>query len=745
MHQNFIKKSKAIIVDNGLLSNHDKPSIRNSFFIDFKWILCIVIIGISVCNCSIKGDSRLETGSDWPIYLGDKSNSHFSPLDQIDKTNVSQLEVAWEYRTHDADSAGRTQIQCNPIIIDGILYGSSPKLKVFALDAKTGKELWRFDPSVATSFSMNVNRGVTYWEDGEDKRILFTAGPYLFAINAKTGFPVQTFGEFGRASLKSKLGEWAKELYVVSTTPGIIHKNLLILGTRVSEGVKAAPGYIRAYNVKTGKISWTFHTIPKPGEYGYNTWPKDAYKTIGGANSWSGFALDEEHEIVFVPTGSASYDFYGGNRHGANLFANCLIALDANTGERIWHFQTVHHDVWDRDLPAPPNLMTVTHDGKKIDAVAQITKSGFVFIFERATGKPLFSIEERTVKQSDLEGEESWPTQPFPTKPPPFSGQSLTIENVTDISPESHDYITGILKNVRTGEQFIPPSREGTVIYPGFDGGAEWGGAAHDPTTGILFLNANEMAWILTMVDLKPGASDIPRTLGESTYTANCAMCHGPDMLGDKTGTYPSLKNVTSKYPDHEIINIIENGKNFMPGWKHLGTKKIAAVIAFVEGKEEPTDPHMIGMEENEGAIPFTHTGYNRLFDPFGYPAMEPPWGTLNAIDMNKGKILWQVPLGEFEELTAKGIPQTGTENYGGPILTAGGLLFIAASQDEYFRAFDKLNGMELWKYKLPAGGYATPSTYKVEDRQYVVIACGGGKMGTKSGDHYIAFALPKN
>jgi len=703
--------------------------------------ICFFLLILSACNK--KQDFSERHTREWPVYLGDKQNSHYSQSDQINTSNIKDLKVAWEYSTGDADTLGGSQIQCNPIIVDGILYGTSPKLKVFALDAATGKKIWLFDPSADTDFSMNVNRGLSYWEEEDDRRILFTAGSYLFAVDARTGLLVQNFGDAGRVSLKENLGEWARELYVVSTTPGVVFGDLLIIGTRVSEGAQAAPGYIRAFNIKTGAVAWTFHTIPKPGEFGYDTWPEDAHKSIGGVNSWAGMALDEERGIVYVPTGSAAYDFYGGNRKGANLFANCLLALNASTGERIWHFQTVHHDIWDRDLPAPPNLITVTQEGKKIDAVAQITKSGFVFLFDRETGKPLFDIVERPVKKSDLEGEESWPTQPFPLRPPPFSGQVLTEDNITDISTESHNYIAGILKNVRSGEQFIPPSIEGTVIYPGFDGGGEWGGAAIDPENGLLYTNSNEMAWILTMVPLKPRDSKNPMTTGQITYITNCAMCHGPEMKGDKTGIYPSLKGVGKKYSTKQIREIVEKGKNFMPSWKHLGKDRMEAVITYVLGQPEISDTHTVNPDENAGIVPYVHTGYNRFLDPFGYPAMKPPWGTLTAIDMNEGKILWQVPLGEFAELTARGVPRTGTENYGGPLATAGNLLFIGASKDEHFRAFNRKTGQELWKHKLPAGAYATPATFEAGGRQYVVIACGGGKMGTKSGSSYIAFALP--
>ncbi len=697
-----------------------------------------------ITGCSGKNDHRSAgAGKDWPVYLADNFSTHYSRLEEINRDNIDQLVPVWEYQTGDDVSGNHTQIQCNPIIIDGILYGTSPGLKVFALNAVSGERIWEFDPEPENPVAQNVNRGVTYWRKGNDRRILFTSGTGLFSLNAESGKLIESFGSAGRVSLKEGLGEKSGDLYLVTTTPGIIYRDLIIVGSRVSEDFGGAPGYIRAFSIPTGKLAWTFNTIPKPGEFGYDTWPPDAWLNVGAANSWAGMSLDEANGVVYIPTGSAAFDFWGGNRKGANLFANCILALNAQTGERIWHYQTVHHDLWDRDLPAPPNLVTVTHNGKKIDAVAQITKSGFVFMLDRKTGEPLFPVEERPVPVSDLVNELTWPSQPFPTIPPPFVPQIFTRDEITNVSPESHKYVADILDSVRTGELFMPPSTQGTIIFPGFDGGGEWGGAAIDPQKAILFVNANVMPWILKMVEINNSKNN-NESAGAMIYSVHCAVCHGTEREGDPTGTYPDLRKVSAKFSNKEILALINNGKRFMPSFKQLKQDEKEAIIAFLNGSESRQVSASVRQDTNLPVVPYTHTGYNRFLDKEGYPAVKPPWGTLSAIDLNKGIILWQVPLGEYPELTARGIPQTGTENYGGPVVTAGGIVFIGASKDEYLRAFDKDTGKELWKYKLPAGGYATPSVYEAGGRQYIVIACGGGKMGTKSGDSYVAFALKK-
>jgi len=696
-----------------------------------------------LCLAGLAGCSSTDfPETDWPTYQGDPGRNQYSTLKQIDRGNVGRLRIAWSYRTGDASPDNRSQIQCNPLIIGGVLYGTSPQLKVFALEADSGRELWKFDPFAGGQGkeSIGVNRGVAYWAEGSDRRILFAAGPYLYALNADSGDPVKTFGEQGRIDLRKGLDRDNVEgLYLIATTPGAVFRDLLIIGDRLSEGPgPAAPGHIRAFNIRTGERAWIFHTIPHPGEFGYETWPEDAWQRTGGANCWSGMSVDTSRGIVYVPTGSATFDFWGGDRKGANLFANTLLALDASTGRRIWHYQFVHHDIWDRDLPAPPNLVTLHQDGQSIEAVAQVTKSGHVFVFDRDSGAPIFPVEELPVPPSDLKGEEVWPTQPLPVKPPPFARQKLDPFEVTDRTPEARRAVLDRLSQVRSAGQFVPPSTQGTVIYPGFDGGAEWGGAAFDPDTGILYVNSNEMAWILTMIDLEEQRQ--ARTLGQETYSVNCGVCHGTERQGDPEKVFPPLTSVHEKYTRESLIQFVRNGKGFMPSFAHLPEAQINALASFLLGADEEASSNG---EEEKGGVPYSHSGYNRFFDPDGYPAVKPPWGTLNAIDLNRGELLWQVPLGELPELTARGIPPTGTENYGGPVVTAGGLIFIAASKDEKFRAFDKESGKVLWETQLPAGGYATPSTYQAGGRQFVVIAAGGGKMGTKSGDYYMAFALP--
>jgi quinoprotein glucose dehydrogenase len=682
--------------------------------------------------------------ANWPVYLGDKASTHFSTLRQITKNNVQRLQVAWTYHSGDARQDDRSQIQCNPLVIDGVLYGTSPQLKLLALDAATGRELWRFDPFAdrAGAGSVGVNRGVVYWAGAKDRRIFFTAGQHLCAVDAGTGKAVSSFGQNGRVDIREGLGRDPGSLYVLSTTPGVIYRDLLILGDRVSEGPgPSAPGHIRAYDARSGRIVWTFHTIPYPGEPGYETWPPDAWKHIGGANCWTGMAVDETRGLVFIPTGSAAFDFWGGNRIGQNLFANCLLALDAATGRRVWHFQFVHHDLWDRDLPAPPNLVIVRRNGKKIDAVAQVTKSGHVFVFDRETGKPLFPIEERPVPPSDLQGESVWPTQPVPQKPAPFARQLFTADLISDISPDSYRTVLEKFIKVRPHVVFLPPSSQGTIILPGFDGGAEWGGAAIDPRRGILYVNANEMPWILTMVET--GAKgDAPLTSGQQIYNQICAACHGINRQGDPARAYPTLVNIQQKLKKPEIVQLLESGRGNMPAFAFLTKAQKEAVTDLLLNEETPADRQTdLPITLNE---PYTHTGYNRWLDTNGYPAVKPPWGTLNAIDLNTGDYKWRIPLGEVPALAARGIPTTGTENYGGPVVTATGLIFIAATNDEMIRAFDEQTGKVLWQSKLPAGGYATPATYQAQGRQFLVIACGGGKMGTRSGDAYVAFALPE-
>ncbi|MBB3841968.1 quinoprotein glucose dehydrogenase [Runella defluvii] len=695
--------------------------------------LCLIVVLIVAW-----GFQTLDSYIDWPEYNGNGARSHYSPLTQINKANVGQLKVAWSYASGGADTLqNRTQMQCNPIIIDGVLYGVSANTQAFAVEAATGKPRWK------TDFADNggtTSRGVTYWSEGSDKRIFFGAGKWLYALDANTGKLIGNFGDNGRIDLKIGIERPGADNYVVSNTPNTIYKNLLITGTRVAESETALLGDIRAYDTRTGKLVWTFHTIPQKGEPGYETWlPENPRQRIGAANAWMGMAIDRERGILYAPTGSAGPDFYGANRRGNNLYANCLLALDAATGKRIWHYQLVHHDIWDRDPPAPPNLLTITRkclDGRpqKVDVVAQITKQGFTFVFDRVTGKPIFSIKETAFPQETASGEQPSPTQPIPQLPVPFTRQSFTEK---DINPwaANRDSLKVMLSKARTGTPYIPLSEKMTIFFPGTDGGAQWGGAAADPE-GILYVPAKENPVHMTLIRRNQTGKN--GNQNNSPYKLYCSACHGLDRKGNHDGSYPSLLQLEKRLSKPQLVKLLMTGRGMMPSFSHISAAERTSIIEYLYNNV--TDKQVVTTQKE--VIPYQHTGYNRWYDSEGYPVSTPPWGTLTAIDLNTGKHRWQVPLGEYPELTKKGIAPTGTDNYGGPLVTASGLIFIAASRDEKLRAFDKETGKIVWEYPLPAGGYASPSTYVVNGKQYIVIACGGGKLKTKSGDKYLAFCL---
>lgn len=674
----------------------------------------------------------------WPFYGGQPQQDHYSSLAQINRDNVKDLKVAWTF-----DTGEKGSLECTPVVVGHVLYAYTPSLKVFALDAASGKLLWTFDSG---DHDPDASRGVSYWSDGKEARLFAGMRNRLYALDPATGKPIKSFGEGGFIDLRKGLNGDYKLQSIGLTSPGIIYKDLIIVGGRDPETHPAPHGDIRAFDVRTGALRWRFHTIPHPGEPGYDTWPKGAWKTAGAANNWAGMALDQKRGIVYVPTGSAVFDFWGGDRVGDDLFSDSELALDAATGKLLWYFQGVHHDIWDRDFPSPPSLVTVQRNGRNIDAVAQTTKQGWMFLFNRVTGKPLFPIEERKVPQSTAPGEVTSPTQPVPLLPEPFTRETVDASTLTTRTPEAHE---AALKKFRTfsgGGQFAPGVlNQPTLEFPGVGGGAEWGGSAVDPATGVIYINANQVAYTTTLVKNDPHGGP-----GIEAYQSQCAMCHGADRAGAPPA-YPSLIDIGQKKTKAQIADIIEHGRGRMPSFPNLRDDTLDALIEYLRtGKAglppdalEPTVP--VASSDAGESMPYTITGYTRFDDPDGYPAVAPPWGTLSAIDLNTGKYLWKLPLGEYPELAAQGLKNTGTENYGGPIVTAGGLVIIAATDfDRKIRAFNSRTGELLWEATLPFAGVATPATYMVDGKQFIVIATNGTRdPKSPQGAVYVAFALP--
>lgn len=694
-----------------------------------------ILLGISP-GCSDKQESgdAPGAGKNWAYTGGTEKQIKYSKLEQINKSNVSELEVAWTYNS--GEMAGN--VQGNPLIIDGVVFITTPSQKLKALDATTGQEIWSFDPARKGEGFGGVNRGIAYWGEGGEALIFYTSGSYLNAINAKTGIPKESFGDGGRIDLNDDLVKPADQMGITAPAAPVIYDDLVIVGAMTW----SAPANVSAFNVETGKREWIFHTIPQPGEEGYDTWgDEDFWKNGAGVNVWGGLSVDSDNAMVFFATGQPKDDFYRPQNPGTQLYGNSVVALDAASGKKEWHYQTLYNDLWDLDLPCAPILFELEWQGKKIPAVAQLSKTGNTFLFNRITGELLSEVEERPVPESDLEAQYTHPVQPYVLWPEPFSKQEFTKDHLTDLNPEARRFAKEWFDKKDTG-WFVPPSEKG-ILYYGVHGGAEWGGGSYDPETNTIFVNSNDLAWDITMRNINKekagGDNNQPIQLPGKKYYLQygCASCHGSNKKG-KDGL-PALTDLSNIYQVQDVVKIIREGKNAMPAFKQIPEDEVQLIAQYI------LDLQGEKAESSEEASPvYRAIDYTKFLDPEGYPATKPPWGTMNAIDLNTGKIKWKVPLGEYEELSEQGIELTGTENFGGSIVTKGGLVFIGASRDQKFRAFDKETGEVLWETTLPYGGYAIPSTYMVGGRQYVIIpATGGGKLGTQSGDAYVTFALP--
>jgi quinoprotein glucose dehydrogenase len=722
-------------------------------------LLSIIVLTIySGCKIYTK-KNQINLDRTWSVYKADAEGTGYSILDEINKNTIQSLEIAWTHKFSDAPPGSRGgNSESNPIVVDGVMYTLSARHRVYALDAATGKQIWAFDPFNGEAGG-GIGRGVTYWEEGSDKRILLTAGDKLYALNAQTGLAIPSFGNNGWVSMNIGMRGDPDKISVIPTSPGIVFKNLLIIGNEVSELYGAEPGHVRAYDIKSGKLEWTFHTVPQPGEFGYDTWPKDAWKYVGGTNNWGGMSLDTKRGMVFFATGSPTYDYYGKDRIGKNLFGNSVVALDAATGKYRWHFQTVHHDLWDYDLPAPPNLITVLHKGKKIDAVAQTSKLGYIYTFNRDTGEPLFPILEKPVPASDIPGEQAWPTQPIPTKPAPYSRQFVTKDDIINYSKGSYDTLMMRFNAFRYEGPFTPPSLQGTFMLPGSRGGSSWGGGTVDPSKGIIYVKSNDSPEIATMKKVVENESSNLSVFnqGKALYSTYCVSCHMPDKNGDESGN-PSLLAIETRLSREDALNKIKRGGGKMPSFASVIAGKEEAIISYLYDKESSAarpsreQSFLKEIQENElanksGIITpkedkyLNLTAYGQFLDNQRRPGIKPPWGQLHAINLNTGEFEWSVTLGNQPEGQLPGAAETGASGSAGPLLTKGGLLFIGSTRDRKFRAFDQKTGEKIWETTLPGIANANPSTYWSKGKQYIAISVGGD--ADNPAGYIITFALP--
>ena len=676
-----------------------------------KFIFVLVSILISACSTE-EPEQSTSINTNWDTYLGDPGRSHYSQLTQITRENVDQLELAWKYDSGELRE-GNSSMYTSPLIIDGILYGLSPRLHAFALNAATGEEIWRHE----LGGNGAAQRGLMWWQNGEDKRLIYPASGELIMLNASTGQPITSFGDNGRINLRPE--DIAAPFF--TSVPGIVFEDRLILGFSTAESANSHSGMIRAFNVHTGEELWRFNSLPVEGGLGSETWEEGSLDTAGGANNWTGMTLDEERAMLFVPTGSATPDFYGATRTGDNLFANSLIALDARTGAYHWHYQTVRHDLWDRDLPSPPTLVQLERDGVLIDAVAVTTKSGHLFLFNRDTGESLYEIYEVDGLPSELPGEVVAPTQPISSVA--FTRQEFEM---TSRNQQAIDFVTELIAPLDQ-RLFAPPTTDGVLFYPAYDGGAEWGGSAYDPNGNKLILNAQEIGGILRVYERPSGYA-------QALYAENCGICHGENREGTDRG--PSLIDIDDRLTSFETNQIVREGRGNMPGFESLEGYERSAMVGFIRNPDAEDE------NLDSGEIDYAFAGYIRVRDHEGLPGNSPPWGTLNSIDLATGEIDWQVNFGNYPSHPNLNF---GAESYGGPVVTASGLIFIGATPDQKFRVYDTRDGSMLWEYELSAAGFATPSMYSVDGDQYVVIAAGGGRMGPPSGSEYFAFKLPSS